>query len=76
MYEIAPRTLHGRVWAVAFSPDGHTASGSSDQTVRLWDVRHPPQTYKDIWLDYVHCLQPGWSTLASGSGDKPSSCGI
>jgi WD40 repeat protein len=27
------------VYAVAFSPDGHTlASGSFDQTVRLWNV--------------------------------------
>jgi len=30
---------YGGVWAVAFSPDGHPASGSSDQTVRLWDVQ-------------------------------------
>lgn len=29
----------GRVKSVAFSPDGQTlASGSSDQTVRLWDI--------------------------------------
>jgi hypothetical protein len=29
----------GRVWSVAFSPDGATiASGSNDQTIRLWEV--------------------------------------
>ncbi|WP_198920762.1 WD40 repeat domain-containing protein [Anaplasma marginale] len=27
------------VWSVAFSPDGNTiASGSKDNTVRLWDL--------------------------------------
>jgi WD40 repeat protein len=30
------------VWAVAFSPDGHTlATGSDDTTGRLWDVSDP-----------------------------------
>ncbi|MEO0431304.1 MAG: hypothetical protein AAF151_06375, partial [Cyanobacteria bacterium J06656_5] len=35
-------TLNGHenlVWSVAFSPDGQTlASGSSDNTIRIWDV--------------------------------------
>ncbi|MBD3887519.1 hypothetical protein IFO70_38905 [Phormidium tenue FACHB-886] len=36
------RTLKGqrnRVWSVAFSPAGTTlASGSNDQTVKIWDI--------------------------------------
>jgi WD40 repeat protein len=36
------RTLEGHtssVWGVAFSPDGQTlASGSGDETVRLWKL--------------------------------------
>ena len=29
----------GHLWSVAFSPDGSTlASGSGDETVRVWDV--------------------------------------
>ena len=37
-----PDRPHRPVDAVAFSPDGHTlATGSADQTVRLWNVTDP-----------------------------------
>ena len=38
--EVVPRVGHSdKVWAVAFSPDGHLlASGSQDGTVKFWDV--------------------------------------
>jgi len=37
----------GEVWSVAFSPDGKTlGSGSSDQTVKLWDVATGNKTDK------------------------------
>jgi len=50
-----PTRTYGWGWAVAFSPDGHTPlSGSSDQTVRLWDVQdgsasEPTRTYELVW---------------------------
>jgi WD40 repeat protein len=65
------------VWAVAFSPDGHTlASGSRDQTVRLWNVTDPahptplgqPLTGHTNDVNAV-AFSPDGHTLASGSRD-------
>ena len=63
----------GAVWAVAWSPDGTTlASGSNDQTVKLWDAAtgaerttlhgHSGPVRAVAW-------SPDGTTLASGSGD-------
>jgi WD40 repeat protein len=40
---------HGvRVWSVAFSPDGrHMATGSSDRTVKIWNLGHSSYAMQD-----------------------------
>jgi WD40 repeat protein len=65
------------VYAMAFSPDGRTlASGSNDQTVRLWNVidpAHPtPLGPLTGHTDYINALafSPDGHTLASGSRDQ------
>ncbi len=64
----------GYVFSVAWSPDGHTfASGSHDQTIRLWDA----QTARALHILTGHSMSvssvawsPDGHTLASGSDDQ------
>ena len=71
------KTLTGhtnRVQSVCFSPNGKTiASGSNDDTIRLWDAI----TGKLLKSFIGHegsvvsvCFSPNGKTIASGSGDK------
>jgi len=72
---IAALTGHtGSVNSVAFSPDGKTlASGSSDGTVRLWDVATRQQIGTPLTSHTGGVLSvafsPDGKTLASGSND-------
>ena len=73
--EMALITGHTRyVFAVSFSPDGSTlASGSWDNTIRLWDVSSGQE--KDTLTGHTRrvtavSFSPDGSTLASGSWDN------
>ncbi len=48
-WELARLSHESAVWSVAFSPDGHwLATGSSDRTVRLWDVSADADTSQEV----------------------------
>ena len=74
----------GPVTAVAFAPDGHTpATGSSDDTVILWDITDPtqarqlePQLKKHTNGVRTLAFSPDGHVLATGSGGcTRTSCG-
>jgi predicted NACHT family NTPase len=63
------------IYSVALSPDGQSlASGSADNTIRLWDLRHPAAALT-VLRGHGNAVSsvafsPDGQTLASGSGDQ------
>jgi hypothetical protein len=81
------RTMSGHtnaVWGVAFAPDGGTlATGSTDRTVRLWDLsdRDQPRRLGAPLTGHTSTVvgvafAPGGRTLATAAPTGPCGCGI
>ncbi len=64
----------GRVWGVAFSPDGQRlASGSGDKTVKIWDSATGKELFAlkgHAGLVYGVAFSPDGQRLASASNDQ------
>jgi WD40 repeat protein len=62
-----------KVWCVAFSPDGNTvASGSADETIKLWDASTGSELHTLKGHDYYLlsvAFSPAGRLLASSSAD-------
>jgi RNA polymerase sigma factor (sigma-70 family) len=65
----------GRVWSVAFSPDGKTlASGADDRVVRLWEVGTGGERAMGLCGFFVYAVtfSPDGRHLASAGGNAPA----
>ena len=66
---------HGGVYSIAITPDGKLAvSGSSDKTVRIWDIQTGEEKYtlrghNDVHYVYFVTITPDGKLAVSGSSD-------